>query len=159
VLRAQSVGLTAAMAPWVMVIMSAVYAASSYPAGAAADRGRGPTLLAAGLAALIAADIVLANAGSALVLWAGAALWGLHMGLTQGLLAALVAGTAPSDLRGTAFGVFNLVCGIALLVASALAGWLWQAFGPAFTFYAGAAFTAIAWVGLSRYGEATQKLA
>jgi predicted MFS family arabinose efflux permease len=116
-------------------------------------------LLAAGLAALIAADIVLANAGSAPVVWAGAALWGLHMGLTQGLLSALVAGTAPPDLRGTAFGVFNLVCGIALLVASALAGWLWQAFGPAFTFYAGAAFTAIAWAGLSRYGEATRKVA
>ena len=73
---------------------------------------------------------------------AGAALWGLHMGLTQGLLAALVAAAAPADLRGTAFGVFNLVCGVALLVASVLAGWLWDALGPAFTFYAGAAFTA-----------------
>ena len=89
-----------------------------------------------------------------MTVFAGAALWGLHMGLTQGLLAALVAGSAPADLRGTAFGVFNLVCGIALLVASVLAGWLWDAFGPAFTFYAGAALTAIAWVGLRRYGTA-----
>jgi MFS family permease len=80
------------------------------------------------------------------------------MGLTQGLLAALVAGSAPADLRGTAFGVFNLVCGIALLVASALAGWLWDAFGPALTFYAGAAFTAIAWLGLRRYGTAATHL-
>jgi MFS family permease len=84
---------------------------------------------------------------------AGAALWGLHMGLTQGLLSALVAAAAPEDLRGTAFGVFNLVCGIALLIASGLAGWLWDSFGPRFTFYAGAAFTVIAWVGFLRYGR------
>ena len=84
---------------------------------------------------------------------AGAALWGLHMGLTQGLLSALVAASAPADLRGTAFGVFNLVCGIALLVGSGLAGWLWDAFGPRFTFYAGAAFTVIAWLGFLRYGR------
>ena len=87
------------------------------------------------------------------MLLAGVALWGLHMGLTQGLLAALVAAAAPEDLRGTAFGIFNLVCGIALLVASGLAGWLWDAHGPRFTFYAGAAFTAIAWAGFLRYGR------
>ncbi len=101
---------------------------------------------------------MLANAGSAVMVFAGAALWGVHMGLTQGLLAALVAGTAPADLRGTAFGVFNLVCGVALLVASVLAGALWQAFGPALTFYAGAAFTALAWLGLRRYGGAAARL-
>ena len=84
------------------------------------------------------------------MVYVGAALWGLHMGLTQGLLAALVAAAAPADLRGTAFGVFNLVCGIALLVASALAGWLWDTFGPGVTFYAGAAFTLVAWIGLTR---------
>jgi len=110
-------------------------------------------LLAAGLLALIASDVALANANGIVVLFAGAALWGLHMGLTQGLLAALVAAAVPADLRGTAFGVFNLVCGIALLVASVLAGWLWDAFGPAFTFYAGAAFTVIAAIGLLRYGR------
>jgi MFS family permease len=158
VLRAQNVGLPLAAAPWVMVIMSVVYAAVSYPAGAAADRGHGPKLLGAGLAALIAADLVLARADGGATVFAGAALWGLHMGLTQGLLAALVAGSAPADLRGTAFGVFNLVCGIALLVASALAGWLWDAFGPAFTFYAGAAFTAAAWSGLRRYGGSAARL-
>ena len=89
---------------------------------------------------------------------AGAALWGLHMGLTQGLLAALVAAAAPADLRGTAFGVFNLVCGVALLVASVLAGWLWDAFGPAFTFYAGAAFALIAWNALRRRGRDAAEL-
>jgi MFS family permease len=137
-----------AHAPLVMVAMSIVYAVTAYPAGAALDRGRSAPLLAGGLVALIAADLVLALANGPLMVLGGAALWGLHMGLTQGLLAALVAGVAPEDLRGTAFGVFNLVCGIALLIASVLAGWLWDAYGPAETFYAGAAFTVLAGVGL-----------
>jgi MFS family permease len=158
VLRAQNVGLPTAMAPWVMVVMSTVYAAVSYPAGVAADRGHGPRLLSAGLVALIAADLVLANARDGIAAFAGAALWGLHMGLTQGLLAALVAASAPADLRGTAFGIFNLVCGIALLIASILAGGLWDAFGPAFTFYTGAALTLIAWVALLRHGGSAMEL-
>ena len=138
--------------------MSAVYAAVSYPAGSAADRGYGPKLLSAGLVSLVAADLVLANAtgGAGAVL--GAMLWGLHMGLTQGLLSALVAASAPPDLRGTAFGVFNLVCGVALLAASVLAGWLWDAFGPRFTFYAGAGLTALAWVGFLFYGRGAANL-
>jgi len=148
VLRAQNVGFEVARAPLVMVVMSIVYAITAYPAGVALDRGRGAPLLAAGVVALIAADIVLALASGAVSVLAGAALWGLHMGLTQGLLAALVAGAAPNDLRGTAFGVFNLVCGIALLIASVLAGWLWDAYGPAQTFYVGAAFTVVAGIGL-----------
>jgi MFS family permease len=153
VLRANDVGLAPGRAPWVMVAMSLVYAFSAYPAGAAADRGQGPRLLSAGMLALIAADVVLANASGATAVIAGAGLWGLHMGLTQGLLAALVAAAAPADLRGTAFGVFNLVCGIALLAASALAGWLWSAIGPAATFYAGAGFTVIAWIAYMLYGR------
>jgi MFS family permease len=140
------------MAPWVMVVMSIVYAAVAFPAGAAADRGHGPRLLSAGLLALIVADLVLANSEVWRAVMAGAALWGLHMGLTQGMLAALVADSAPADMRGTAFGVFNLVCGIALFVASLLAGWLWDTFGPGFTFYAGAALTAVAWIALLRHG-------
>ena len=158
VLRAQNVGLPVAAAPWVMVIMSIVYAVVAYPAGAAADRGKGPWLLSAGLGALIVADLVLANAQGGATVLAGAALWGLHMGLTQGLLAALVAAAAPADLRGTAFGVFNLVCGVAMLVASGLAGWLWQAFGPALTFYAGAGFAAVSWIGLALYGGGAAQL-
>lgn len=158
VLRAQSVGLAVGVAPWVMVVMSVVYAGASYPAGSAADRGGGPALLSAGLAALVAADLVLANAANGGLVYAGAALWGLHMGLTQGLLAALVAASAPAEMRGTAFGVFNLACGILLLVASALAGWLWDAFGPRFTFYAGAAFALVAWIGYWRYGRAAAEL-
>jgi len=153
VLRALDVGLPVAAAPWVMVIVSLAYAATSYPAGAAADRGHGPRLFSAGLAALVASDLVLANASGNAMLFAGAALWGLHMGLTQGLLAALVAAAAPADLRGTAFGVFNLVCGAALLIASVLAGGLWDAVGPELTFHAGAAIALVAWIGLVRYGR------
>ena len=78
----------------------------------------------------------------------GGARWGLHLALHAGLLSALVAAVAPADLRGTAFGVFNLVSGIALILASVLAGLLWDVVGPAWTFYAGAAFTLVAWIAL-----------
>jgi len=110
-------------------------------------------LLWSGPVALIAADILLAAPTAPAGVFVGAALWGLHMGLTQGLLSALVAASAPADLRGSAFGVFNLVSGVALLIASALAGWLWDAYGPRFTFYAGAAFTVIALVALMTRGR------
>ncbi len=158
VLRAQHAGLPAASAPWVMVMMSLVYAAVSYPAGTAADRGGGARLLSAGLLALIVADLILANAGGGTLVFAGAALWGLHMGLTQGLLAALVAAAAPADRRGTAFGVFNLICGIVVLLASVVAGGLWDAWGPRVTFHAGAGFALLAWIGLLRYGRRAANL-
>ena len=103
-----------------------------------------------GLAVLIAADLVLAMDAHWATVLAGVALWGIHMGMTQGLLATMVADTAPADLRGTAYGFFNLVSGVAMLVASALAGWLWDRWGASFTFYAGAAFCALALVGLAR---------
>ncbi|MFO1313751.1 MAG: MFS transporter [Burkholderiales bacterium] len=148
-LRAQGTPLGTEHAPLVMVVMALAYAMSAYPAGVALDRGYGAALLASGLAALVAADLVLATSPTVFAAIAGSALWGLHMGLTQGLLAALVAATAPEDWRGTAFGVFNLACGVALLVASTLAGWLWDAYGPAFTFYAGAAFTVVAGIALA----------
>jgi MFS family permease len=154
VLRAQSVGMTLAWIPLVMVLMSIVYAIVSYPAGVLTDGGHQRGLLGWGLAALIVADVILARAAGVGQVLIGAAVWGVHMGLTQGVLAALVAETAPADLRGTAFGLFNLLCGVALLIASALAGWLWDAFGPARTFYAGAAFTAVALIGLSLHRRA-----
>lgn len=147
-LRAQNVGMPLAQAPWVMVAMTVVYAALAFPAGAWADRGHSPRLIGAGFAALIASDVVLAQASGAAGVLIGAGLWGLHLALTQGLLSALVAAVAPADLRGTAFGVFNLVGGIALLLASMLAGLLWDSVGPAWTFYAGAAFTLVAWIAL-----------
>jgi MFS family permease len=148
VLRAQNVGMAIAWVPLVMVVMSLVFALVSYPAGVLVDRGRYRSLLSAGMLALVIADLILAHAGSVRQVLGGAAVWGVHMGLTQGVLAALVAETAPADLRGTAFGLFNLVSGIALLIASALAGWLWDLYGPARTFEAGAVFTVLAWLAL-----------
>ena len=144
VLRAAELGVAIAWVPLVMVAMNVVYAASAYPFGKLSDSiGRG-RLLALGMVVLIVSDGVLALASSWALLGLGVALWGVHMGMTQGLLAAMVADTAPAELRGTAFGVFNLFSGIAMLVASVVAGVLWQAFGSTFTFGAGAAFAALA---------------
>jgi MFS family permease len=152
VLRARDVGLTLRYVPLVMVVMNLFYAAFAYPAGVAADRMSRRTLLIVGLALLIAADLVLAVAGSPLLAFAGAALWGLHMATTQGLLSKLVADTAPAELRGTAFGVFNLASGGALLLASLIAGGLWYTFGASATFLAGSVFAALAMLGLLVYG-------
>ena len=151
VLRAMDVGSAIGYVPVVMIVMNVVYAGIAYPAGAIADRIGRRKLLIAGLAALIAADAVLAAANSPTQVLLGAALWGLHMALTQGLLSALVAGTAPSELRGTAFGIFNLFSGAALLLASIIAGALWSAYGATATFLAGAVFAAVATIGLLAY--------
>jgi len=148
VLRAQDLGLVLALVPAVLVVMNLVYTAVSFPAGVAADRGGQRALLFWGLAALIASDLVLGAGAGLAAVFAGAALWGVHMGLTQGLLSKLVADAAPAALRGTAFGVFHLVSGAALLAASVLAGWLWSTLGASSTFYAGAAVAALALIGL-----------
>ncbi|MCZ2407288.1 MAG: MFS transporter [Burkholderiales bacterium] len=150
VLRAQQSGIAVALVPLVMVAMNAVYAASAYPFGRLSDRMSHKTLLAWGLVVLMAADVVLAMDDHWTTVLAGVALWGVHMGMTQGLLATMVAATAPADLRGTAFGFFNLVSGAALLLASTVAGLLWDRYGAAWTFYAGAAFSALALLGLAR---------
>ncbi|HZS64217.1 MAG TPA: MFS transporter [Xanthobacteraceae bacterium] len=143
-LRAQSVGLPLAFTPAVMVVMNVVYMLAAYPAGAMSDRLGRFAVLGTGFAVLIAADLALALAAGVSGVMAGAALWGLHMGLTQGLLAALVADTSPAELRGTAFGMFNLLTGVAMLLASVIAGALWDVIGPDGTFFAGALFTALA---------------
>lgn len=155
VLRAQDAGLSPGSVPVVLIVMNLCYAAGAYPAGAAADRFSRRALVLAGLAVLILSDLVLAAAASPPLVLVGAALWGLHMALTQGLLAKLVADNAPANLRGTAFGIFNLVSGGALLAASFIAGMLWHAFGPAATFMTGAAFAALAAAGLLAYGTGT----
>ena len=148
ILRAENAGVPIALVPAVMVVMNVVYAAAAYPAGALSDRiGRGP-LLALGIAFMVVADLVLALGASIVLIMAGVVLWGLHMALTQGLFASLVADTAPAGLRGTAFGVFNFAGGVAMLVASVVAGGLWDAYGPAATFSAGAGLAAIALMGL-----------
>jgi MFS family permease len=151
VLRARDVGLALGYVPLVLIVMNVVYAGLAYPAGALADRGSPGTVLLAGLALLIAADLALAAAAAPRLAFVGAALWGGHMALTQGLLSKLVADTAPAELRGTAFGIFNLVGGVALLLASVIAGAFWSALGAPATFLAGAAFAAMAATGLLAY--------
>jgi MFS family permease len=157
VLKAQASGIPTAWVPLVMVAMSAVYAASAYPLGKLADRMSHQTLLGAGLLLLVASDVVLARAAGWQGVLVGVGLWGVHMGMTQGLLAAMVADTAPADLRGTAYGFFNLVSGLAMLVSSAVAGLLWDRFGASATFSAGAAFSAIALIGLAARGVVLQR--
>ena len=144
VLRALESGMTLALIPLVMVLMSLVYAASAYPFGKLSDNMSHIKLLVLGLLVLIAADLVLAYSNHWSMVLIGVTLWGLHMGMTQGLLATMVADTAPADLRGTAYGFFYLISGIAMLIASVVAGILWDQLGAAFTFYAGAAFCTIA---------------
>jgi MFS family permease len=149
VLRAQQGGLGLAFAPVVLIAMNVVYSLGAYPFGRMADTMSHRRLLALGLLVLIAADLALAGASRGPLLWIGIALWGLHMAATQGLLSTMVADTAPPALRGTAFGVFNLASGIATLVASALAGELWDHFGAPSTFVAGATIAAVSLLVLS----------
>jgi MFS family permease len=157
ILKAQAVGVPIALVPTVMVAMNVIYAVSAFPAGVLSDRLGRNGILFFGIAMLIVADILLAFATSASAVMLGVVFWGLHMGLTQGLLATLVADTAPDKLRGTAFGIFNLALGVAMLIASVIAGALWQELGAKFTFLAGAAFTTVALLGIGviRYRTAT----
>ena len=149
ILRAQQLGLASQWVPLVMVVMSLCYTLSAYPAGWL-DHLRRSHVLAMGLLLLIAADLLLAVASSIPLMLCGAALWGVHMGFSQGVLATLIADNSPSELKGTAFGLFNLVGGICMLLASVVAGALWQGWGAAFTFYAGAGFALLALLLLSR---------
>jgi MFS family permease len=148
ILRALDLGLPIGYVPLVMVVMSLFYAAAAYPAGAAADRVSPKSLLLLGLALLVVADLVLAFASAPLMVLAGAAVWGLHMAFTQGLLSKLVADTAPAEMLGTGFGIYNLASGGALLLASVIAGALWSSYGASATFLAGAVFAAVAAIGL-----------
>lgn len=151
VLRAQQGGIPIALVPLVMVAMNIIYAISAYPFGKLSDQISHTKLLTLGLIILIAADLVLATNSHWGVVLFGVTLWGIHMGITQGLLATMVADTAPKDLRGTAYGFFNLVSGIAMLIASVLAGLLWDQLGASATFYAGAAFCIITLLGLANF--------
>jgi predicted MFS family arabinose efflux permease len=150
-LRAQHGGIPIALVPLVMVAMNLIYAVSAYPFGKLSDQMSHMKLLTFGLLVLIAADLVLAMSDHWGVVLLGIGLWGLHLGMTQGLLATMVADTAPADLRGTAYGFFNLASGLAMLIASVLAGFLWDQIGPSFTFYAGAVFCGLAVVGLTLF--------
>jgi len=148
ILKAQSTGLPVLLVPMVMVVMNIAYALAAYPAGKLSDTIDRRRVLLIGLVMLIAADLVLGFGDNLWMLGLGVTLWGLHMAFTQGLLAAMVADTTPKELRGTAYGVFNFVCGIAMLVASVLAGALWDSFGASTTFFAGAGISAVSLLGL-----------
>ncbi|ACS86066.1 MFS transporter [Musicola paradisiaca] len=150
VLRAQQLNIPLPLIPLVMVAMNLVYSCSAYPFGKLADRVSHRALLQTGLVVLILADIVLAWSTHGFGLLLGVALWGMHMGMTQGLLAAMIADEAPADLRGTAYGMFNLISGIALLLASTIAGVLWSYWGAAATFLVGAAFCALTLLGMKK---------
>lgn len=153
ILKAQAVGLPVTLAPAVLVLMNVVYALAAYPAGVLSDRVDRKSILIAGLVLLVAADVVLAYSSTIGLAALGIGLWGLHMGLTQGLLSTLVADTAPPELRGTAYGMFNLVIGLALLAASVLAGALWDMAGPQATFQAGALFALLSLIGFVLFGR------
>jgi MFS family permease len=158
ILKAQAAGLPLAYIPAVLVLMSLAYTLSAYPAGVLADGENGRSkMLIIGILLLIAADLVLGFAQSISITALGIVLWGLHMGFTQGVLAALITDSAPAELRGTSFGIFNLITGLAMLVASVLAGYLWDAFGPQATFLAGAGFASLTLIGL--YGVRANKAA
>jgi MFS family permease len=150
-LRAHDVGLNIGSVPLVMITMNVAYATLAYPAGVAADRIGTKRLLLAGIAALVLADLLLASASGPTVVFLAALLWGAHLAATQGIFAKMIAQTAPAKLRGTAFGGFNLLTGLALLAASALAGWLWSTEGAAVAFVAGAILAAAAGVALMWY--------
>ncbi len=153
VMRAHQTGIPIALVPLVMVTMNIIYSLSAYPFGKLSDRMSHRHLLMFGLVILIVADLVLAFDHHWFVVLIGVMLWGIHLGMTQGLLATMVANTAPANLRGTAYGFFNLICGLAILLASILAGLLWDQFGASVTFYAGAVFCMVALAALTRLPE------
>ena len=159
VLRAAQAGVALAWVPLVMVAMNVVYAASAYPFGKLSDAIGHRALLMAGMAVLMAADVVLARADSWVQLGLGVALWGVHLGMTQGLLAAMVADASPQELRGTAYGLFNLLSGMAMLASSVVAGLLWDRFGSAATFQAGAGFAALSLIGIALTASTRQRKA
>lgn len=149
ILKAQQSGIPIAFVPLVVVVMSLAFSLSAYPFGKLSDRVNHKRLLVAGFITLIVADLVLATNSDWKLVFLGALFWGVHLGMTQGLLGAMVAHAVPADLRGTAYGFFNLACGMAALFASVLAGWLWSRFGASYPFFAGAAFCLIALIGMA----------
>jgi len=146
VLKAQQSGLSFTLVPLAMVVMSLFYALSAYPAGALSDSINKHHVLSIGLILLILADLVLAQAKMPYTVLLGVSLWGLHMGFTEGVLASLVAGSTPQELKGSAFGLFNFVSGLFALLASVFAGWLWEHHGAQQTFYASAGFASLAFI-------------
>lgn len=148
ILRAHQLAIPLAYIPLVMVAMNLVYASTAYPFGKLSDKMSHRKLLSYGLLVLIASNLLLASSSDWRGLIAGVVLWGVHMGMSQGLFSSMIAATAPADLRGTGFGVFNFVSGFGLLLASLIAGLLWDRYGANFTFYTGAAFATLTLLGV-----------
>jgi MFS family permease len=144
ILKAHNVGVDVAFVPMVLVVMYLVYSLTAYPFGILADHIDRRLQLAIGTLVLIGADLILAAANGIWLTALGVALWGLQLGVTQGLLGAAVADTAPPRLRGTAFGIFDVAIGVATFAASGGAGLLWMAGGPDAAFLASACFAALA---------------
>jgi MFS family permease len=151
ILKASHDGLSPTLIPLVLIVMNAFYAVSAYPFGKYSDKANHIRLLHLGMLMLIAANITFASSNQPMVNLAGTVLWGLHYGVTQGLLATMIANTAPAHLRATAFGVFGLVGGVMALLASVIAGFLWTALGPSFPFYASIFFSCVVIVLLIYY--------
>lgn len=156
VLRAQATGLPIAYAPVALVVMNLAYVLSAYPAGVLSDRWPRSRLLVAGCVVMVAADLLLAFGSTPTLVFIGIAAWGFHLGLTEGLLAALTADHAPVELRGTAFGIVNLVRGVMLFVASMLAGSLWSRFGAQTTFLTGAGFATLTALAAASWSQSKQ---
>lgn len=159
VLRASDEGLPLTFIPLVLVVMSLAYTLTAYPAGRLSDSLSRTTLLALGMGTLAVADVALALANGYALLFTGIALWGLHLGLTQGILASMITDVAPMAYRGTAFGVFNLLSGAALLVASGLAGWLWDQYSPSAAFWMGSLVATMAIIATLQFSNSTAKAA
>jgi len=149
ILKGIDIGLSEAMSPLTLAIFNLAYVALAYPAGILSDRMSPRSILMAGMAALIAGNVILAETGNFLGLVIGTALWGAHMALTQGIFARMIADSAPEELRATSFGAFWFVTGIATLFASLGAGWLWDRQGSSATFLTSAAIAAAALAMLS----------
>jgi MFS family permease len=149
ILKGIDTGLSEAMSPITLAIFNLAYVGLAYPAGAMSDRISPKKLLMSGMAVLVAGDLVLARSGSFAGLVVGTALWGAHMALTQGIFSRMIADSAPEKLRATSFGAFWFVTGIATLLASLGAGWLWDREGSSAVFATSAGVAAMALVMLS----------
>ena len=158
ILKGIDVGLSEAMSPLTLAIFNLAYVALAYPAGSLSDRMSPRSILLAGMGVLILGNVVLAETSSFAGLVIGTALWGAHMALTQGIFSRMIADSAPEELRATSFGAFYFVTGIAGLLASLGAGWLWDRQGSSATFLTSAAIAGVALAMLSLLEEDSSSL-
>jgi MFS family permease len=142
-LRSQEIGLKVSFIPVVFVVMNVAYAIVAVPFGHLADRGGFFILIVCGFLILVLADIILALTNSVGWMFVGIIFWGIHLGMTQGLLLAMISKLSPLELRGTSFGLFHAISGVALLTASLIAGYLWQYYYSGLIFFVSAIITLV----------------